>query len=257
MRLLAQLTGSVNANNKEGKPAAKAAGKEIWMGIGTLSERCLHAALKRYLEPDENCHEQSCGSYVADILKDGKVVEIQTKGFHRLRDKLDYYLTEHEVTIVYPIDHRKTLIWVDPETGERHKPRKSPKIGVIQELFRELIYLRPYLNHPNLTFRVILVDVEEYRLLNGWSKDRKKGSERAERIPTAIVADRSFSKAVDWFQMLPETLSDSFTAKELGNACHISPSCAQRAVTCLKIIGVIKHDGKKGRAYLYRRTDVD
>ena len=44
--------------------------------------------------------------------------------------------------------------------------------------FKELYKIRPFLKNENLRFRFALIDMEEYRLLNGWSKDKKKGSER-------------------------------------------------------------------------------
>lgn len=37
-------------------------------GIGTLSEKTLHAVLKMYYEPDEDNHEVAIDGYFADIL---------------------------------------------------------------------------------------------------------------------------------------------------------------------------------------------
>ena len=47
-------------------------------GIGTLSEKTVHAVLKHYLVPIEQCHEIKCNGYVADIMHDGEIIEIQT-----------------------------------------------------------------------------------------------------------------------------------------------------------------------------------
>ena len=58
-------------------------------GIGTLGEKTLHAALKRYFEPDEHFREVAVGRYVADIMSPGGIIEIQTAGFGRLREKLN------------------------------------------------------------------------------------------------------------------------------------------------------------------------
>ena len=49
--------------------------------IGTYKERTLHAALKRYLEPDPACHERRYKGFIADSLHDGGVIEIQTRQF--------------------------------------------------------------------------------------------------------------------------------------------------------------------------------
>ena len=38
-------------------------------GIGTLSEKTVHAILKNYYEPDEDYHEIPVNGYVADIYR--------------------------------------------------------------------------------------------------------------------------------------------------------------------------------------------
>ena len=40
------------------------------IGIGTLSEKTVHAVLKNYLQPDEDHHEIPIEGYVADIYND-------------------------------------------------------------------------------------------------------------------------------------------------------------------------------------------
>ena len=88
-------------------------------GIGTLGERSLHAVLKYWIEPDERRHEVKlpCG-LVADIYDGERVVEIQTGSLYQLRGKLDRLLPFTPVTIVVPVVRKKTLVWLDPETGE-------------------------------------------------------------------------------------------------------------------------------------------
>ena len=91
--------------------------ERLRLGIGTLQEKTVHAVLKRYLVPDESCHEIKCGRYVADILCEGEIMEIQTAGFNKLRGKLEEFLKSKEVTVIYPIPYTKWLIWIDKETG--------------------------------------------------------------------------------------------------------------------------------------------
>ena len=155
-------------------------------GIGTLSEKTVHSVLKNYLEPDTSFHEIRTGRYVADIRTPDGIYEIQTRQFTKLRNKLEAFLPEYSVTIVYPIPHIKYLRWIDEQTGEISPARKSPKKGVFQSVFYELYKIKPYLTHPNLHLLLMLIDLEEYRFLNGYSKDRKKGSTRSDRIPTAL-----------------------------------------------------------------------
>ena len=155
------------------------------MGIGTLSEKTVHAVLKRFYEPDPEHQEIPVENFVADILRDGEIIEIQTRGFNKLRRKLDTFLKYYPVTIVYPIIHTKWLYWINEETGELSPKRKSPKIGTFYDAVPELYKIKMYLDNPNLHLCLVLIDADEYRLLNGWSRDRKKGSSRFDRIPVA------------------------------------------------------------------------
>ena len=68
-------------------------------GIGTLKEKTLHAVLKNFYEPDISCHEIKIGRFVADILHENQVVEIQTRNFNSMRKKLDNFLKLYTVTI--------------------------------------------------------------------------------------------------------------------------------------------------------------
>ena len=50
-------------------------------GIGTLSEKTVHAVLKNYYAPDEDMHEIPIEGSVADIYTGTEIVEIQTRSF--------------------------------------------------------------------------------------------------------------------------------------------------------------------------------
>lgn len=228
--------------------------ERVRLGIGTLSEKTVHAVLKRYLVPDESCHEIKCGRYVADILYGGEIMEIQTAGFNRLRPKLEAFLKDKEVTIVYPIPHIKWLIWIDETTGEFTKRRRSPKIGSYYEVFYELYKVKMFLKHPNLHFRLILLDVEEYRLLNGYSADKKRGSERYDRIPVDLEGDKLLNSPEDFKELVPEELPKTFTVKLFQKATKLSPRKAGVAVNVLVYLGIIRQVGKERNAYLYERN---
>ena len=89
------------------------------LGIGTLSEKTVHAIFKDYYESDEDHQEIPIENYVADIYRDGEIIEIQTRQFNRMRGKLQTFLPLYPVTIVYPIPYEKWLIWIDEDSGER------------------------------------------------------------------------------------------------------------------------------------------
>lgn len=219
--------------------------------FGKLNERTLHAMLKRQIEPDPAYHEIPCGRFIVDVKRDHEIFEIQTRAFEKLRPKLAALLPEHTVTVVHPIDHQKWLIWMDAQTGELSPKRKSPKTGTEQEAFRELWKIAEYLTHPNFRLRLVFVDVEEYRLKNGWSKDGKRGSTRKERIPLAIVRTVECSCLADYAQLLPASLSFPFTVPQYTKAAKCTPRMAGRSVYLLQKIGLLERIGKQGRAYLY------
>lgn len=150
-------------------------------GIGTLSEKTVHAVVKHYMEPNADYHEVPLEGFVADIFRDETVTEIQTANFNKLRRKLERFLPLYPVTIVYPVPATKWVIWVDPETGLEVSKRKSPKKGSPYQAFRELYRIKPFLAHPNLRVLFLFIDMEETKLLDGWSRDKKRGATKHDR----------------------------------------------------------------------------
>lgn len=220
-------------------------------GIGTLQEKTVHAVLKNFYEPDLEHQEIPVENFVADILRDGEIIEIQTRGFQALRRKLDTFLQQYQVTIVYPIVRTKWLYWIDEETGEITKKRKSPKKGTIYDAIPELYKIKPYLPNPNLHLCLVLIDAEEYRLLNGWSRDRKKGSTRYDRIPTQLVDEFFIGSLADYQCLIPEGLPRDYTSRDFAKAAHIPLGYAQTTLTILHHIGLVHRTGKSGRSYTY------
>lgn len=223
-------------------------------GIGTLGEKSIHAILKYYYAPDDRYHEQKLGNYVADIMVDGEVIEIQTRNFNTMRDKLKCFLADHDVTIIYPLTYIKWLSWVDPETGEVSKKHKSPKKGTIYAIMRELYRIKMFLLDPHIHFAICMINVEETRILNGWSKDKKRGSEREDGIPTEIIDEIRFDLADGYEQFLPDTLPQQFTSKDLHVHAKIDMSTANTTLNILTHVGIVNRIGKDGRSYLYERA---
>jgi hypothetical protein len=221
--------------------------------IGTLSEKTIHAVIKNYLAPDTSSHEIKIGNFYADILNDQGIIEIQTRNFDKLRRKLEVFLELKPVTIVYPIPYIKMLRWVNEETGEISPPRKSPKKGSPYIIFPELYKIKNYLLHPNLKLHIILMDLEEYRLLNGWSKDKKKGSTRSDGIPSKLVEEIYIKDITEYEKLIPPGLNENFTTMDFRKVTGLSQKYAFSALNILNYVGAIKKVGKKKQAYLYSR----
>jgi len=226
-------------------------------GIGTLGEKTLHAVVKEFFEPDAEAHEVRVGPYVADIVGEGGIVEIQTGNFDRLRPKLSAFLEVSQVTVVLPLTHFKWLIWVDPESGDVTPRRKSPRAGGYPDAMNELERIKPSLQHPNLRLTLLLVDLEEYRLRDGWSRDKKRGSHRYERIPLALAGRLDLRSVEAWRSpraqaaFFPEGLPSPFTSKDYAKAARLHINAAQTALRVLAHMGSVERCGKRGNLYLY------
>lgn len=222
-------------------------------GIGTLKEKTMHAVLKNFYEPDVSHQEVKIGRFVADIQRDNEITEIQTRSFNSMRKKLDKFLQLYPVTIVYPIIYTKWLYWINETTGEISPGRKSPKRGSFHDAFYELYKIKPYLVNPNLHIRLVLIDAEEYRILNGYGKDRKKGATRYDRIPVALVDELYIDGKGGYCSLLPDNLPAQFGVKDYAKHAHINIRYAQLAINIFKYIGIIEQTGKDGRSFLYIR----
>ena len=220
-------------------------------GIGTQSEKTVHAVLKHYYAPDEDTHEIPIDSYIADIYTGREIIEIQTTQMNRMRGKLGCFLAEYPVTIVHPIPHQKWLSWIDKETGECSKFRKSPLTGKIYHVFSELYRIKPFLKHENLRFCFPFIDIEEYRLLDGWSRDKKKGSHRFDRIPVALVDEVWIECKEDYLQFIPYELEEPFTTADFAKMTKIRRHEAGVVLNILNHVGVVERVGRKGRSYKY------
>lgn len=220
------------------------------LGIGTLSEKTLHAVVKNYMEPNEDFHEVPLEGYVADIFRENEVVEIQTAHFNVLRRKLDKFLPLYKVTIVYPIPATKWVVWVDPETGLEVSKRKSPKKGSPYQAFKELYRIKTYLKHPNLNIMFLFMDVEETKLLDGWSQDKKRGATKYDRVPVDLIDEMLFERVEDYRMMIPPELSE-FTTREYAKSAKIPLGQAQTALNIFHYLNLVERIGKKGNSYIY------
>ncbi len=238
---------------EEIRDAAVSSGRE-GRSIGTYKEKTLHAILKDYYAPDKSMQEISVDGYVADIYTGQEIIEIQTANFNKMRAKLNCFLPNYPVTVVYPIARIKYLSWIDEATGECSKPRKSPVKGSVYRAFVELYKIKSILSQENLCLCFPLLEVEEYRLLNGWSQDKKKGPCRYDRIPRALLDEIRLEKPEDYLRLIPENLPEPFTALEFGKAVGEKKQIAGIVLHVLNYLNVLERCENRGRFYTYRRA---
>lgn len=238
-------------------------------GIGTLSEKSVHSVLKYYFAPDESFHEQKIGTFVADICIDGEIYEIQTKQFYLMKRKLEYFLKEHEVTIVYPVSLENTLHWVECDadidtsinsladlTDSKNRrittSRKTRKKGMPYLFFHELYGIKDFLHHPNLHFILAIMATEEYRLLDGYGPQKKIRATKTDKVPIELLDLITIRKPEDYKQLLPDGLPEEFTSDIFAKKAGIGRSLAGTALNILYEMKVVERIGKQGNAYVYR-----
>ena len=217
--------------------------------IGTLSEKGLHADIKDFLAEPGDKIEKSVDGFVADIFRDGQIIEIQTRNFGAMRKKLTHLLGYYPVHLVHPIAVERIIIWQD-SGGKVIKKRKSPKKGRPIDLFKELVYIRGLVMHPNLTFEILMTREEvirrqdpKRRRWRGWYVHDRRLVEVVERIVLGSYAD--------FKRLLPEDMKIPFTNKELAEELGCNPRQAGAITYTMRRMGVIREVGKRGNSILY------
>lgn len=223
--------------------------------IGTLAEHTLHSAIKGYFEPDKTKHEVRFHGFIADIKNDDGITEIQTKQFVRLKRKLDVFLEECPVTVVYPIVVNKWIVWIDRETGEISPKRKSPQHGSMYDAVPEFYALRGMLNREGLSFKLIFCDAVEYRYALRGLNDRRKGMRqghwRCELVPCSIGRTVDIVPPEGYRVFLPEGLPERFNSSDFASAAGISQGTACYALKLLTETETVLRVDRNKKGYVY------
>lgn len=236
--------------------ACDAAAVRVRSGIGTMSEKGIHNTLKNYFEPHSENHEISIGGYIADIVGESGIIEIQTRSFYRMRKKLEAFLEAADVSVVYPAVVEKTIIKLGGEDGEVQSIRKSPKHASEWDVFEELYAIRDMLGNPRLNICIVLITANEIR--NG--ETMKRGRKRAvvsEKLPTSLVDEIWLRAPCDYARFLPQGMDSEFTSGEFARLWKIPVRTARYALPVLCAVGLCEHAGKSGRSNLYRAKAPD
>ncbi len=234
-------------------------------GIGLLAEKRLHSVLKRWLCDDFSCHEVSVfdkdgkkSRFVADVLtSEGTIFEVQTSKLYPMRKKLAFYMeqTDHDVVVVHPLMAQKYITWINTECGTASPRKKSPQHQTALWGIAELKPFLSYLGDPRFSLLLPLLEVEEFRLLDGWGKGGKRGSHRYELMPLSLLDACHLKAREDYAALFPENevFSTPFTAKAFGKHTRLRGYALYDALAVFEGLGVIEKCGKDGRAALYRK----
>jgi hypothetical protein len=197
--------------------------------------------------------EQRVGTYVVDVVKDGLLIEIQTRGFSSAKRKLHSLTSDRPVRLVHPISTTKWLVKVD-DAGEILSRRRSPRHGSALDLFSELVSFPELIDHPNFSLEIVLVSEEEILSYDGTRGRRRKGWVSRSRHLLEIHNEIRFESSADLASMIPSGLEEPFTTETLAAAIDRPRRLAQQMTYCLRTTDTIQIAGKTGNTLRYVRT---
>jgi hypothetical protein len=224
-------------------------------GIGLINEKPLHASLKQWYARPGDRFEVPVDGFVIDIVRDGLLIEIQTRNFYAISAKLSRLTRSYEVRLVYPVVQEKWIVRLAQNNRGTVIRRKSPKRGRLEDLFAELVSIPQLLSHPNFSLEILMIREEEIRRYDGRRRRwRRRGWVIEGRRLVEVVDRRLFGNSADWLAFVPYGLQ-SFTTKDLATVMDTRRDLAQKMAYCLRQANMIELIGKQGRANLYRVAD--
>jgi hypothetical protein len=155
---------------------------------------------------------------------------------------------------MHPIAQERFVVRVDAD-GVVVSRRKSPRRGTIYHLFTELVRIPQLVTHPNFSLEVLLIREEQIWLDDARGSWRRKGWSIHDRRLLDVIESIVLATPADFAALLPATLPEPFTTKELAAAIKQPPALAQKMAYCLREMNVIIISGKRGRALVYEISD--
>ena len=219
--------------------------------IGELKEKNIHHILKNLIS-DVNNQEVKVGNYYADCVNDNIIYEIQTRQFNKLRPKLNYFILDHKVVVIYPIIYKRDLIWITND-GEVTSGKKTTNNSKFNSVFPEIYKIKDLLKNGNIALSLLLINVCEYRKVTGFTKIEKKKAEKIDKDLLEIV-DCFNILSIDDYEYFVREFVNPFTTKDYKNINKTKIKEATIALNILNYLGLIKRIGKKGRMYLYQKN---
>jgi len=225
-------------------------------GIGTYSEKSLHYILKNFFESDTDCHEVSYKGFVADVKNGSSITEIQSTTFRGLNNKLDAFLEDSSVRLVFPIISKRRIIWIDPETGDVQRSKRTVSEDIFT-LAPELLYVVEYLRDPSLIVTVVTIEADEYRKLDGWGRYRKNNATKMDIVPTALIDVKDLDFPDDLEQFVPDSLGEVFLRQEYSKATRLKGRSLWAVLKMLEEMRVIRRVENDGKCHRYCRVKYE
>ncbi len=203
---------------------------------------------------------------ICDVLcgdPEKTVIEIQTKGLHKLLPKILKLKENHAIHVVHPLIKEFIIEFYDEEDNFISR-RKSPKHLSLLDLFDELMGIYPILAEPWFTLEIIPVSCIEKRIrtkepvqLRNKSRHFKKNWYKKDRRIASMEKSIILNGLPSYVDLLPEETQKLrkgtiFCAKDLEKT-----GCGKqnyKILWLLKKTEAVEGVYKKGRTSFYKFT---
>jgi len=222
------------------------------ISIGTRNEGSLHASVKQWYAHKGDVLEVKVDGSIIDLQRGKLLIEIQTRNFSAIRDKLKRLVQKHKLMLVYPIPQIKWITRLDKDGITVISRRKSPKTGDVTDLFDELLRIPTLINEPNFWLEVLLIESEEIRCMDGKGSWRRQGVSIQDRKLIRVIKKYRFKHKDDFLHLLPPDIPQPFTNKSLAKAMKLSVYKIRRLTYTLRKMGLLDMSGKQGNQIEYK-----
>ncbi len=215
-----------------------------------MRERSLHAALKRWYARPGDRLEQSVDGFLIDIRRGDLLIEIQTAGLAALKRKLSLLTQCRRVRLVFPIPQERWIVRYAADGRTALGRKKSPKRGSAVDLFHDLVSIPELFLRPNFSLEVLFIREEAVRRERDRPRRGRKWWNHDRRL-IEVAGRRMFNGPADFLDFLPAQMPRPFATSDLAAALKVRRYLAQKAAYCLRKMGVIRIEGKRGNNLLY------
>ena len=219
-----------------------------------MGEKSLHNQIKNWYSKPGDQLEVSLNKYIIDIIRDELFIEIQTRNFSAIKEKLNHLLKDHKIRLIYPISLLKWIVRINRDGETVKSRRRSPKKGRLEDVFNELIYIPKLLSNPNFEIEVLFIHSEDIFWDDGKGSWRRKRWSLSDRRLLKVISNQIIKTPEDFRRIIMENIEEGFTTRQFARQKKLPISLARKTVYCMRKMGFIKETGKKGRSPEYSKT---
>ncbi len=221
-------------------------------GININNEKSLHSSIKEWYAVPGDRLEVKVDKYIIDLVREDSLIEIQTRNFSAIGNKLRELVKYNKVMLVHPIAIEKYIVIIEG-SEQIISRRKSPKKGKLTDLFDELVRIPDLMAEDNFILEILMTKEEEIRCKDGKGSWRRKGISIVDRKLIEVTEKITFTEEKDFLRFLPEELPEKFTNKELAKTLKITVFKARKITYCFRKMKIIKEVGKVKNELIFEK----